>query len=77
MNILVAAIILTAAQAAPNTAGGHSHGSTHPPCHSENSGHSKAQPERKCCIEVDGRMECQMMKGRHSDNPARVSHDTK
>jgi hypothetical protein len=56
---------------------GHSRSSTQPPIQSNNLNHSQPQAEHKCCINVAGKMECQMMKDRHSDNPARIGHEPK
>lgn len=59
MNILFAAVALASAQAAPTVPVDHSQHTT-----AQRAKHQQGQPvQHKCCKEVNGKMECQMMKG--------------
>lgn len=58
MNILLASILLAAAQAPVD------HSQHNPAQHAQHQqGQKGHEGEHKCCKEVNGKMECQMMKG--------------
>lgn len=63
MNILFAAVALATAQPAPAALVDHSqHSATQHAQHRQGQ-QAQHQGEHKCCVEVNGKMECRMMKG--------------
>lgn len=80
MNILIAAVALAAAQTTNSAAVDHSQHSPaqhaqHQQAHAQ---HAQHQGEHKCCKEVNGKMECQMMKGhgaQHKGHESKQGHE--
>ena len=63
MNILIAAAALAAAQAAPAAPVDHKQHSPAEHAQHQQGEHQQHQGMHKCCKEVDGKMQCQMMQG--------------
>lgn len=67
MNILFTALAFAAAQAAPASTDHSQHNAAQHAQHQQGQQqqvqHAQHKGEHKCCKEVNGKMECQMMKG--------------
>lgn len=77
MTMLLAAVALAAAQSAPAASVDHSQ---HTPAQQaqhqqgqQQGQHAQHQGEHKCCKKVNGKMECQMMKG-HGTEKGQADH---
>ena len=70
MNILFAAVALATAQAAPAAPVDHSQHTPAQHAQHQQVQHAQHEGEHKCCKEVNGKMECQMMKGHGAQHQA-------
>ena len=68
MNILFAAIALAAAQAAQPAPADHSQHNAAQPAKHQQGQKGQQDGEHKCCKQVNGKMECQMMKGHEAQH---------
>lgn len=80
MNILIAVAAMAAAQTSPAAPVDHSqHSPAQHAQHQQATGdHAQHKGEHKCCKEVNGKMECQMMKGHgalHQGENAMQGHE--
>ena len=74
MNILLAAVALATAQAAPAAPVDHSRHSAAQHAQYQQGQHAQHQGEHKCCTEVNGKMECQMMKRHGAQHQGQQGH---
>lgn len=77
MNILIAAAALAAAQTTNSAPVDHSQHSPAQHAQHQHGQHAQHQGEHKCCKEVNGKMECQMMKGhgaQHQGHDGKQAH---
>ena len=75
MTFIFAVAAFAAAQAAPAAPVDHSQHNPAQHAQHQQGQHAQHQGEHKCCKEVNGKMECQMMKGHGAQHQDQGSHD--
>lgn len=74
MNILLVAVAVAAAQGAPAAPVDHSQHSPAQHAQHQQGQSAKHDGEHKCCKEVNGKMECQMMKAHEAQHHGQGGH---
>lgn len=74
MTIFLAAVALATAQAASAAPIDHSRANAAQHAQHLQGQHAQSEGEHKCCTELNGKMECRMMKGHGAQNQGQPSH---
>jgi hypothetical protein len=74
ITTLIAAALAAATPAAPAAPVDHSQHTPAQHAQHQHAQHQKGEGEHKCCKEVNGKMECRMMKGHGADHQAQDGH---
>jgi hypothetical protein len=74
ITTLIAAALAAAAPAAPAAPVDHSQHTPAQHAQHQHAQHQGGEGEHKCCKEVNGKMECRMMKGHGSDKDGHGQH---